>query len=60
MPINCWTQIGAGVCLLIFAGMLFNLVRLRGRMRAAMNWDKVEGVIASPGWTSWPRTSPTI
>ena len=40
-----WTQIAAGVCLLMFAGMLFNLVRLRGRMRAAKSWDKVEGVI---------------
>lgn len=40
-----WTQIAAGVCLLIFAGMLFNLVRLRGRMQAAGNWDKVEGII---------------
>jgi hypothetical protein len=40
-----WTQIAAGVCLLIFAGMLYNLFRLRGRMQAARNWDKVEGVI---------------
>ncbi|MGZ3351951.1 MAG: DUF3592 domain-containing protein [Xanthobacteraceae bacterium] len=40
-----WTQIAAGVCLLMFAGMLFNLVRLRGRMRAAKSWDKVEGII---------------
>ena len=40
-----WTQIAAGVCLPIFAGLLFNLLRLRGRMQAAKNWDKVEGVI---------------
>jgi hypothetical protein len=40
-----WTQIAAGICLLIFAGMLFGLVRLRGQMRAAGNWDKVEGVV---------------
>lgn len=40
-----WTQIAAGVCLLIFGGMLFNLLRLRGKMQAASNWDKVEGVI---------------
>jgi hypothetical protein len=40
-----WTQIAAGVCLLIFAGMLFNLVRMRSQMQAAKNWDKVEGVI---------------
>jgi hypothetical protein len=40
-----WTQIAAGVCLLIFGGMLFNLLRLRGQMQAASNWDKIEGVI---------------
>jgi hypothetical protein len=40
-----WTQIAAGVCLLIFGGMLFNLVRMRGQMRAARNWNKIEGVI---------------
>jgi Protein of unknown function (DUF3592) len=40
-----WTQIAAGVCLLIFAGMLFNLRRMRSQMQAAKNWDKVEGVI---------------
>lgn len=40
-----WTQIGAGVCLLIFGGMLFNLLRTRSQMQAAKNWDQVEGVI---------------
>src|ERR1700748_2911354 len=40
-----WTQIAAGVCLLIFGGLLFNLSRMRGRMRAASTWSKVEGVI---------------
>jgi hypothetical protein len=40
-----WTQIAAGVCLLIFGGMLFNLIRMRSQMQAAKNWDKVEGVI---------------
>jgi hypothetical protein len=40
-----WTQIAAGVCLLIFGGLLFNLVRMRGRMQAARNWSKTEGVI---------------
>ena len=40
-----WTQIGAGVCLLIFGGMLFNLLRMRSQMQAAKNWDMVEGVI---------------
>ncbi len=40
-----WTQIAAGVCLLIFAGTLFNLVRMRGQMQAARSWNKIEGVI---------------
>ena len=40
-----WTEIAAGICLLIFAGMLFGLLRLRSRMQAAKKWDKVEGVI---------------
>ena len=40
-----WTQIAAGVCLLILGALLFNLVRMRGLMQAARNWDKVEGVI---------------
>jgi hypothetical protein len=40
-----WTQIAAGACLLIFGGMLFNLFRMRGQMRAARSWDKIEGVI---------------
>jgi hypothetical protein len=40
-----WTHIAAGVCLLIFIGLLFNLFRTRSRMQAARNWDKIEGVI---------------
>lgn len=40
-----WTQIAAGICLLIFGGMLYNLIRVRGQMRAARIWDKVDGVI---------------
>src|SRR5215813_8376194 len=40
-----WTQIAAVVCLLIFGVMLFNLIRVRGKMQEARNWDKVEGVI---------------
>jgi hypothetical protein len=40
-----WTQIAAGVCLLIFGGFLFNMFRMRGQMRAAGNWDRMEGVI---------------
>jgi hypothetical protein len=44
-----WTQIAAGVCLLIFSGLLFNLVRPRGQMKAASNWDRIEGVIIASG-----------
>ena len=40
-----WTQIAAGISVLLFGLMLFNLVRLWGRMRAARSWDKVEGII---------------
>jgi Protein of unknown function (DUF3592) len=40
-----WTQIAAGVCLLIFGGQLFNLFRMRSLMRSAASWTKTEGVI---------------
>ena len=40
-----WTEIAAGICLLIFSGTLFSLLRLRSRMQAARSWDKVEGII---------------
>jgi hypothetical protein len=40
-----WTQIAAGVCLLISAAMLYNWFRLRAQMQAAHSWDKTEGVI---------------
>ena len=40
-----WTQIAAGIFLLLFASMLFNLLRMRSRMQAASQWDKIEGVI---------------
>ena len=42
-----WTQIAAGVCLLNFAGLVYNLVRSRQRMQAARNWDRVEGIITA-------------
>jgi len=42
-----WTQIAAGVCLLNFAGLLYNLVRSRQRMQAARNWDRVEGIVTA-------------
>ena len=40
-----WTQIAAGGCLLISGGLLFNLFRLRSKMRAASSWNTIEGVI---------------
>lgn len=40
-----WTQIAAGISVLLFGLMLFSLVRLWGRMQAARSWDKVEGII---------------
>jgi hypothetical protein len=40
-----WTQIAAGICLLISGGLLFNLLRMRSQMQAAGNWNKIEGVI---------------
>ena len=40
-----WTQIAAGVCLLIFGGQLFNLFRMRSQMRAAQSWGTTDGVI---------------
>jgi hypothetical protein len=40
-----WTQIAAGGCLLMFGGMLFNVFRMRNQMRAASQWDRIEGVI---------------
>src|SRR3954452_24175697 len=40
-----WTQIAAGIAVLLFGLMLFNLIRMRGRMQAARSWDKVEGII---------------
>lgn len=42
-----WTQIAAGVCLLNFGGLVYNLSRSRRRMQAARSWDKVEGVITA-------------
>jgi hypothetical protein len=40
-----WTKIAAGVCLLIFAGQLFNLIRMRSQILAAASWGVVECVI---------------
>src|ERR1700749_2064082 len=42
-----WTKIAAGVCLLNFGGLVYNLVRSRQRMQAARNWDRIEGVITA-------------
>ena len=40
-----WTQIAAGITVLLFGLMLFSLIRMWGRMQAARSWDKVEGII---------------
>lgn len=40
-----WTQLAAGLFTLLFAGTLFNLIRLRSRIGAAAAWPAVEGVI---------------
>ena len=40
-----WTQIAAGVTLLMFGGILFNVLRMRSQMQAASRWDRIEGVI---------------
>jgi hypothetical protein len=40
-----WTQIAAGVTLLMFGGILFNVLRMRSQMQAASHWDRIEGVI---------------
>src|SRR5450756_2921924 len=40
-----WTQIAAGVTLLMFGGLLFNVLRMRSQMQAASSWDRIEGVI---------------
>ncbi|QAU46411.1 DUF3592 domain-containing protein [Bradyrhizobium guangzhouense] len=50
-----WTQIAAGFCLLICGAVLFNLMRMRGLMQAARDWDKVEGVITVSGVDQPPQ-----
>jgi hypothetical protein len=40
-----WTQIAAGICLLLFAGSAYNLLRLRRRMEASKAWIKSDGDI---------------
>src|SRR3954464_5930499 len=40
-----WTQIAAGIAVLLFGLTLFNLIRMRGRLVGARSWDKVEGII---------------
>ena len=43
-----YTQIAAGVCVLIFASLAYNLLRLRRQMAASKTWIKAEGeIIAS-------------
>lgn len=40
-----WTQIAAGVCALIFAGQVYNLLRLRSLMEASKAWITIGGEI---------------
>ncbi|MGY0569778.1 DUF3592 domain-containing protein [Bradyrhizobium sp. RDM12] len=40
-----WTQIAAGISVLLSGLMLFNLVRTWRLMQAARSWNKVEGII---------------
>lgn len=40
-----WTQIAAGISVLLFGLMLLNLARMRGRMQAARSWERLEGII---------------
>ena len=42
-----YTQIAAGVCLLIFAGLAYNLLRLRRQMEASKAWVKCDGDIVA-------------
>lgn len=43
-----WTQIAAAVCVLIFAGQVYNLLRLRSLMEASKAWITIGGeIIAS-------------
>jgi hypothetical protein len=44
-----WTQIAAGICLLIFVGLAYNLFRLRGRIEASKSWKKIAGEIVASG-----------
>jgi hypothetical protein len=42
-----WTQIAAGLCLLIFGGLLFNLIRMRRQIKATESWSRTDGVIVA-------------
>src|SRR5450631_4909800 len=53
-----WTQIAAGVCLLIFAGLAYNLLRLRRQMEASKAWIKSDGnIVASEAKIPLSHTS---
>jgi Protein of unknown function (DUF3592) len=53
-----WTEIAAAVCLLIFAGQVYNLLRLRNQMEASKAWIKIEGeIIASQARVPLSHTS---
>jgi hypothetical protein len=53
-----YTQIAVAVCLLIFAGFAYNLLRLRRQMKASSAWIKSEGnIIASEAKIPLSHTS---
>ena len=53
-----YTQIAAGVCLLIFAGLAYNLLRLRRQMEASKAWIKSDGdIVASEAKIRLSHTS---
>ena len=53
-----WTQIAAGVCLLIFAGLAYNLLRLRRQIEASKAWIKTDGdIVASEAKIPMSHTS---
>jgi len=53
-----YTQIAAGVCLLIFAGLAYNLLRLRRQMEASKAWIKSDGdIVASEAKIPLSHTS---
>lgn len=44
-----WTEIAAGIAVLLFGLSLYGLLHMRSRMKHARTWDKVAGVITASG-----------